>query len=153
METFKNVFNEQLVGRMATQFAKHHDDFDHHGFIRQASKDFDLLELKARSNQIVDAMVEYLPKEFDSASKVIKASLAPPSEEEKHPNDNANKGLRGWAIMPMADYVALCGKSAKFEKQHALKPITTRVYYPGVHFIEIIINGQSMQKQGFELLM
>ncbi|MBL4639699.1 MAG: hypothetical protein JKY57_04135 [Kordiimonadaceae bacterium] len=38
-------------------------------------------------------------------------------------------------------------------KKHAIKPITTRVYYPGTHEIEILVNGVSLAKQAFELKM
>ncbi len=38
-------------------------------------------------------------------------------------------------------------------KKHAMKPITTRVYYPGTHAIEIMINGVSIARQEFQLLI
>ena len=44
-------------------------------------------------------------------------------------------------------------KSLKLERRHALRPITTRVYYPGGHRIEIVINGRVMAGADFELLM
>lgn len=31
----------------------------------------------------------------------------------------------------------------RIEKQHSFRPVTTRVYYPGTHAIEILINGRS----------
>ena len=36
-------------------------------------------------------------------------------------------------------------------KKHAIKPITTRVYYAGVHAVEVFVNGASVAKQVFEL--
>jgi len=44
-------------------------------------------------------------------------------------------------------------QSLKLERRHALRPITTRVYYPGGHRIEIVINGRVMTGADFELLM
>lgn len=38
-----------------------------------------------------------------------------------------------------------------FAKSHNFKPISTRTYYPGVHQIELLINGQVMQTSKFEL--
>ncbi len=38
-------------------------------------------------------------------------------------------------------------------KRHAIKPITTRKYYGGEHILEIIINGDVVARQSFELLM
>lgn len=37
------------------------------------------------------------------------------------------------------------------EKNHSFKPVTTRVYYPGEHKIEILINGRSIQQVNFIL--
>lgn len=36
-------------------------------------------------------------------------------------------------------------------KKHSFKPITTRVYYPGLHHLEIMINGQKLKKIPFTL--
>jgi 3-methyladenine DNA glycosylase AlkC len=46
-------------------------------------------------------------------------------------------------------------KQAKLsiKKKHKIKPITTRVYYPGEHKVEVFINGVSVAEHGFELLM
>lgn len=38
-------------------------------------------------------------------------------------------------------------------KRHAFRPITTRVYYPGDHRLEIMVNGRSAAQAGFELVM
>ena len=35
------------------------------------------------------------------------------------------------------------GENVKLTKRHAIKPITTRKYYPGVHALEILINGKT----------
>lgn len=37
-------------------------------------------------------------------------------------------------------------------KRHAFKPITTRVYYPGVHEISVIVNGEEKAKKSFRLI-
>ena len=36
-------------------------------------------------------------------------------------------------------------------RAHAIKPITTRVYYPGTHAVELQVNGQTMGRAEFEL--
>ena len=38
-------------------------------------------------------------------------------------------------------------------KHHVIKPITTRKYYAGEHMLEIIINGISVAKEPFDLVM
>lgn len=37
-------------------------------------------------------------------------------------------------------------------KKHSFKPVTTRVYYPGIHLIDVKINGETVAQQSFELL-
>lgn len=39
----------------------------------------------------------------------------------------------------------------KIEKKHPFKPITTRIYYSGLHRLEIFVNGVSMATADFEL--
>lgn len=53
-----------------------------------------------------------------------------------------------WKDIKLDKQGALSGK-----KKHAIKPITTRVYYPGQHMLEVIVNGASVAKQPFELVM
>lgn len=36
-------------------------------------------------------------------------------------------------------------------KKHAIRKITTRTYYNGIHSVEILVNGVSLSKQNFEL--
>ena len=43
------------------------------------------------------------------------------------------------------------GETIELIKRHAIKPITTRTYYPGEHAIEILINGKTFGKEGFTL--
>lgn len=53
-----------------------------------------------------------------------------------------------WKVMELGP-----GKSAVLSKRHAIKPITTRVYYAGQHAVEIQINGQSYGEAKFELIL
>jgi len=43
--------------------------------------------------------------------------------------------------------------SLQGQKKHTIKPITTRVYYPGMHKLEVLVNGVSVAVEPFELLM
>lgn len=53
-----------------------------------------------------------------------------------------------WKVMELG-----AGKSTNLTKKHVIKPITTRVYYPGQHAVEIQINGQSYGEAKFELIL
>ncbi|WP_417528789.1 DNA alkylation repair protein [Marinomonas shanghaiensis] len=111
-EPFKNLFNDALIHKMAENFHRHWTDFDKQGFIATASHQLDVLELKARSQQITSAMGRYLPENFELAGQILLASLAPESTEaapESEENATENDGISGWAIMPMGDYVGLHG--------------------------------------------
>ena len=42
-------------------------------------------------------------------------------------------------------------KKIKISKKHSFKEMTTRIHYPGKHFVEIIVNGLSFGHQEFNL--
>jgi 3-methyladenine DNA glycosylase AlkC len=43
------------------------------------------------------------------------------------------------------------GETVELTKKHAVKPITTRTYYPGEHAVEILINGKTFGQAVFTL--
>lgn len=43
------------------------------------------------------------------------------------------------------------GETVTIQKRHALRPITTRVYHPGLHRLEILLNGTSVATGDFHL--
>ncbi|WOB10132.1 DNA alkylation repair protein [Piscinibacter gummiphilus] len=59
--------------------------------------------------------------------------------------DTSPKVFKGWVVELAA------GERREFRKQHSLRPITTRVYYPGPHRIEVLVNGAAVAEAGFEL--
>ena len=44
------------------------------------------------------------------------------------------------------------GQTLEFDKQHLLRPMTTRVLHPGMHEVELQINGATYGRQAFELV-
>lgn len=42
-------------------------------------------------------------------------------------------------------------QSAPIRKKHPMRPISTRVYYPGMHLLEVQVNGQVLARAEFEL--
>ena len=44
-------------------------------------------------------------------------------------------------------------KPLEISKRHGIKKITTRVYYPGLHSLEVVVNGVSVGRQDFQLVI
>lgn len=55
------------------------------------------------------------------------------------------KVFKGWKLELAAR------ATRRLEKAHSLKPITTRVYYPGVHRVELQVNGKVVAEAAFTL--
>lgn len=129
-EPFKNLFNETVITGMAQHFVQVWPEFDRDGFINAAMKNFEDLELKQRSSQITDALVAFLPEDFDHAGKIMLASLAPasgdPPEFTMNPDDLSKEGIEGWGIMPMVDYVGLYGQDHFDLSMTLFKELTIR---------------------------
>ncbi len=127
-EPFKNNFDEKAIRSMAAHFERVAPGFDRTGFITYATEGLECLELKARSNRIVDAMEEYLPDNFPAAADVLVASLAPRAElaDGELVNGDSVNGIRGWLIMPVADYVARRGQTHLALSLDVLKEMTSR---------------------------
>lgn len=125
-EPFKNLFNPTVIAGMGDHFLKAWSDFDRDGFVRAATDNLEALELKARSEQITQAMRDYLPDDYPHAGEVMLASLTPEDGSDLSNVPVNVKGISGWAIMPMAHYVGLWGM-AHFElSMTLLKEMTIR---------------------------
>jgi len=111
-EAFKNHFNEAVITHLASQLWLNYPVFDQRAFIKQACAGLDSLELKARSNQICDALLAHMPRDFAQASEIIVNSLAPPGDDQTIVFEQSNKGtedspqgIAGWIMMPVSDYI------------------------------------------------
>lgn len=111
---------------MASHFQNQWPDFDHYGFTDAATKNLDSLELKERSNQIMNAMIKYLPGDFNKAGEIILASLSPALEGDIFGITVDEDGIAGWAIMPMTHYVGVCGQGHLELSMKLLKEMTKR---------------------------
>ncbi len=125
-EPFKNAFNAQMIRGMATHFRNHWAEFDGAGFADAAAKNLQALELKERSNQIMQAMIDYLPDDFTQAGNIILASLSPVHNGDIFGIAVDDKGIAGWAIMPMAHYVGVRGHQHFDLSMRLLKELTKR---------------------------
>lgn len=125
-EPFKNFFNIPLIEKMAALFGAADPAFDQAQFVGLATKDFEALELKQRSNQIRDAMVATLPNDIDVAGPILVQSLGPEAPVDGGTTQEGAKGLSGFAIMPMADFVAEIGRDEIDKSFAVLEELTKR---------------------------
>lgn len=105
-EPFKNVFNRDLIAHMSAQFFRQSSRFDRQRFVQLASEGIEALEFKQRSNHIRAALSLCLPDDFTKASAILTGALCPENEADISQPSGGTEGIRGWAILPMADYVA-----------------------------------------------
>jgi hypothetical protein len=59
--------------------------------------------------------------------------------------ERAPKVFKGWSLQLGAH------EQRKLTRRHALRPVTTRRYYPGRHEVDVRVNGQVLARAFFEL--
>ena len=69
----------------------------------------DQLELKERSNQITLALEKTLGDDFAIACRTMVEALHPVEDAHLGDLEISEEGIRGWAIMPMGEYIARRG--------------------------------------------
>ena len=126
MEPFKNFFNEAIIAGMGDHFLKAWPGFDRTGFVQTAIHHLDTLELKQRSDQITRAMQNYLPDDFVHAGDIMLSSLTPEDGSDLSNVPVNEKGISGWAVMPMTHYVGLYGMADFDLSMNLLKAMTVR---------------------------
>ncbi len=125
-EPFKNLMSKTVIEGMAAHFDKHWPEFDRQKFVNTATKNLDSLELKARTEQVTYAMIQHLPDDFETAGKILLASLGSPLSGDLSAGVIDSSGIAGWAVMPMADYVGLQGQDHFDLSMNLLKEMTKR---------------------------
>ncbi len=126
-EPFKNFFNITVIRGIARHFKKQWPKFNAKAFESAAANNLEALELKARSQQITEAMIQYLPGDFEKAGKIMLASLGTRLNADLSAGTINKEGIAGWGVMPMADYVGLCGHD-HFELSMALLKEMTKYF-------------------------
>ncbi len=125
-EPFKNLLNKKIIKAMAANFQNRWSEFDSKGFMLMATNNLESLELKARTERITAAMIEYLPTDFEHSAKIILASLGPPLADDLSAGTVDSDGITGWAIMPLAHYVGLRGHDHFNLSMNLFKELTQR---------------------------
>ncbi|MCR6650710.1 MAG: DNA alkylation repair protein [Cellvibrionaceae bacterium] len=125
-EPFKNLFNRPLIESLGKHLQTRYPSFDKAGFVRSAFRQFESLELKQRAAQITDALERYLPEDFLVARDILLAVLHPQDDVDLRELKMDERGVRGWAVMPMADYIARRGLNHFDASMDALRQMTSR---------------------------
>ncbi len=118
-ENFKDKFSHTSITHMGRVIEQNLSDFPTQKFINLATDNLDDLAMKARSQQIVDALIATLPKDFTKAGSALVNSLQPISEETTADPNTAGwtnnlvtsntTGIGSWLIMPAADFIGQQG--------------------------------------------
>jgi 3-methyladenine DNA glycosylase AlkC len=129
MEPFKNLLNAALVREAGDALARSWPAFDRKAFERRAIRGLQALEMKARAMQIADALEASLPDDFDAACAVIERSLAAPKDPDLPAVAAADddRGLRGWIVWPLGEFVARRGLDEPERALRALHALTQRL--------------------------
>lgn len=125
-EPFKNLFNPTLITGMADNLARCSDDFDRAHFLKVALENLDALELSERSTQIENAIDAAFSSGFHECVAAMLRSLHPVTNAQLSQMKTDDTGVAGWAIMPMAGYIARHGLHAPQISLNALREMTMR---------------------------
>lgn len=94
MADFKDELSPELIRALGQDLSVAWAAFDRAGFERTAGENLVGLEMKARIQQIAQALCASMPADLDVADEVIRRVLA-------------GGGMQGWASLPVNEYVAV----------------------------------------------
>lgn len=125
-EPFKNFFNPTMISQMGRHLERVDKTFDAEAFIQLATTGLEPLELKQRADHIRKALDACLPRDFRHACETMLAALHVESDVDLSNTEMDDRGIRGWAILPMTDYVAQNGLDDFDFSMDVLKELTKR---------------------------
>ncbi len=126
-EPFKNLINADTVRAAGLHLARAWSKFDRRRFERQALSGLDDLELKARVLHVTAALEATLPEDFAQAAALIEKSLGPAGVgDDLSQLRPSERGLAGWAIWPLGEFVARRGLEKPERALAALHALTQR---------------------------
>ncbi len=125
-EPFKNFFNPTMIGQMAGHLQRQSRAFEARRFVTLATDGLEALELKQRSDHILAALEQTLPQEFVDATNLLVDALHPEDGVDLSGQIMDDQGIRGWGVMPMAEYVARHGLDHFDFSMDALREMTKR---------------------------
>ena len=126
-EPFKNLLHAGLVEEAAVHLKQQLPQFDDRQFVRLAGTGLDVLELKARSLHICSALEHTLPPDFAVAADALQNALAPAEPGAAMAQlTGLERGLRGWILWPVGEYIARRGQAHPERALLALHALTQR---------------------------
>jgi 3-methyladenine DNA glycosylase AlkC len=126
-EPLKNLINASTVREMGRHLRRVAPEFDVARFEALALAGLETLEFKARARHLADALGATLPAEFERAAAIVEAALGPPGvDEDLGALRSGETGLAGWAVWPLAEYVAQHGLAQPQRALRALRELTQR---------------------------
>ncbi|MDO6964761.1 DNA alkylation repair protein [Rhizobium alvei] len=125
MEPLKNLFSEELVRWMVYHLARQLPATDSHRLFHSIIDAFPALELKARAQWIADRLHEVLPNDAGERLAILEAMLHPDGLDH-HDEGSDEKGLCGWAVMPLTLLVGQRCLTNFDAAMHSLKVMTQR---------------------------
>jgi 3-methyladenine DNA glycosylase AlkC len=127
-EPFKNLIDRRLLATAGAQLQRAWAQFPLAEFVRLASDGLDRLELKARVLQVAGALEATLPADFDRAAAVLERSLAKATDRAELKGLVAGeRGLAGWIIWPLGEFVARRGLPHPERALACLRELTQRL--------------------------
>ena len=104
-ESLKTFFSASLVRRLAADIERVHPSFPSRGFVRDATKGLDALELLDRGKHITRALERHLPASYPDAIDILLRSLGP-----EHATDELlGVGMAPVYYFPHTQFVATRG--------------------------------------------
>lgn len=125
-EPFKNLYNLDLIDTMAQVLSRTSSGFDAHAFATHAARGLDELEMMGRADQISKALEEGLSESYLENVATLVSALHPSKTSELADMKSDASGIAGWAIVPLASYIARCGLGHPHESLAALREMTMR---------------------------
>lgn len=125
MEPFKNVFSPALVDTVAGHLARRLPEFDRKAFEKSILPRLDALELKDRAQLIADAVHAALPLDGGARAAILADMLHPDASNETGVKSD-ERGLRGWAVLPLSLVVGQNGLTDFDRSLGLLREMTCR---------------------------
>jgi len=125
MEPFKNVYSPKLVELIATHLERHLPGLDREGFIAPIVAQLGALEFKARAQLVADAMHSALPHDPTRRANIL-LSMLHPEPSAGFVTESDDRGLGGWAVLPLSLVVAQHGAADVDRSLTLLREMTMR---------------------------